>query len=262
MENSTVHYPSSTARMLGELHGVRLVNGRQHESTLVEDPSADSCGSHPKISSNTGGTDLEFPWKQDLPAWKTMWDTRPRWLKIMQCPGCGDRSIWETVANVTTSMPFIAMGLQAPRKNLGARLYADSLLGVGVASSLYHMSRGEVRKVFRFGDHAMIALASLCLNSAIRDDRPRGLMLASALLIPIQPSFVTLIHTGMMEAIFSQRALKEPRLRPAHNLHKVSSAIGGVLFVADDVLTQTPYIHAAWHLAAALSIATCTKLLE
>jgi hypothetical protein len=89
MENSTVHYPSSSARILGELHGVRLVNGRQHESTLVEDPSADSCGSHPKISSNTGGTDLEFPWKQDLPVWKTMWDTRPSWLKIMQCPGCG-----------------------------------------------------------------------------------------------------------------------------------------------------------------------------
>jgi hypothetical protein len=47
----------------------------------------------------------------------------------------------------------------------------------------------------------------------------------------------------------------------AHNLHKMSSLLGGVLFIADDCFPETPYIHAAWHLAAALGTATCNKLL-
>jgi hypothetical protein len=47
----------------------------------------------------------------------------------------------------------------------------------------------------------------------------------------------------------------------AHNLHKMSSLLGGALFIADDCFPETPYIHAAWHLAAALGTATCNKLL-
>ncbi|CAM6099813.1 unnamed protein product [Calypogeia fissa] len=266
MGNSAVHNPSSSARMLSGMHGARLVNGRQLgqlESTSVEDFSTeDQFGFHSRMSS-TRGTDLEFPLRQELPVWKTVWDSRPSWLRMMDCSGCaGDRTLLETIVNVATSMPFIAIGLQAPRTKPAARLYADSLVGVGVASTLYHVSRGEARKVFRFGDYAMIAFASLCLNSAIRGDRPKGLMLASALLIPIQPTLVTVLHTGMMQATFSQRVTNEPKLRGAHRLHQLSSVIGGVLFVADDVMPKTPYIHAAWHLAAALGVATCTKLLE
>lgn len=67
---------------------------------------------------------------------------------------------------------------------------------------------------------------------------------------------------SVSQAEFSQRVKNEPQLRRAHSLHKLSSVLGGVLFVADDVMPQTPYIHAAWHLAAALGVATCTKLLE
>ncbi|KAG8056722.1 hypothetical protein GUJ93_ZPchr0002g26277 [Zizania palustris] len=46
-------------------------------------------------------------------------------------------------------------------------------------------------------------------------------------------------------------------LKPVH----CSISCGGVLFIADDCFPETPYIHAAWHLAAAIGIGTCNKLL-
>lgn len=48
----------------------------------------------------------------------------------------------------------------------------------------------------------------------------------------------------------------------AHNLHTMSSLLGGALFIADDMFPGTPYVHAAWHLAAAVGVGTCNKLLE
>lgn len=64
------------------------------------------------------------------------------------------------------------------------------------------------------------------------------------------------------QVIFAKRALKDPDLRMAHNVHKMSTLLGGVLFIADDAMPKTPFIHAAWHLAAAVGVGTCNKLLE
>lgn len=47
------------------------------------------------------------------------------------------------------------------RKNLNTKLYANSLVGVGVASSLYHSSRGKIRKYLRWFDYTMIAAATI-----------------------------------------------------------------------------------------------------
>ncbi|ONM21786.1 hypothetical protein ZEAMMB73_Zm00001d005742 [Zea mays] len=104
-----------------------------------------------------------------------------------------------------------------------------------------------------------------CLSRAVGNENPRLLMAASALLLPFQPLVVSAVHTGLMEASnvsFARRASMEPELRMAHNLHKVSSLLGGALFIADDCFPETPYIHAAWHLAAAIGVGTCNKLLE
>ncbi|EXB53961.1 hypothetical protein L484_022929 [Morus notabilis] len=87
-------------------------------------------------------------------------------------------------------------------------------------------------------------------------------MAASALFLPFQPLMVSAVHTGMMEVAFAKRALKDPDLRVAHNVHKMSSLLGGVLFIADDVFPTTPFLHAGWHLAAAVGVGTCNKLLE
>lgn len=113
------------------------------------------------------------------------------------------------------------------RKNLNAAIYANSLVGVGIASGLYHSSRGEVRKILRWADYTMIATTTLvshifslkgcsvirictsqqtymlsmqCLSRAVRNENPGLLMAASTLLLPFQPFMVSAVHTGMMEA--------------------------------------------------------------
>lgn len=41
------------------------------------------------------------------------------------------------------------------------KVYANSLIGVGIASSLYHSSRGKIRKYLRWADYTMIATATI-----------------------------------------------------------------------------------------------------
>ncbi|KAJ8646693.1 hypothetical protein MRB53_008441 [Persea americana] len=190
-----------------------------------------------------------------------IWQQRPSCLRPIHCSIQGE-SLVETAVNVLTSLPFIALGIQAPRKNFSSTLYANSLIGVGVASSLYHCSRGEIRKYMRWADYTMIATSTVCLSRALRGENSNFLMAASALCLPIQPLMVSAIHTGMMEVAFARRALTKPELRVAHNLHTMSSLLGGALFIAEDIFPGTPYIHAAWHLAAAVGVGTCNKLLE
>ncbi|PHT48141.1 hypothetical protein CQW23_12349 [Capsicum baccatum] len=191
-----------------------------------------------------------------------VWQQRPRCLRPIRCSCHGDRTIAETIANVITSLPFIALGLQAPRKNLHCKLYANSLIGVGIVSSLYHASRGKVRRYMRWADYSMIATATVCLSRALRNENPKLLMAASAVLLPIQPLMVSAVHTGMMEVAFAKRAFQDPDLRMSHNVHKMSSLLGGALFIADDIFPETPFLHAGWHLAAAVGVSTCNKLLE
>ncbi|XP_064940739.1 uncharacterized protein LOC135594267 isoform X1 [Musa acuminata AAA Group] len=194
---------------------------------------------------------------------RRIWQQRPSCLRPIHCSlHVGDQNIAETIANVITSLPFIVLGLQAPRKNLNAALYANSLIGVGIASSLYHSSRGQARRFLRWADYTMIATTTVCLSRAVRNENPRLLMVASTILLPFQPFMVSAMHTGLMEVAFARRALIKPELRMAHNLHTLSSLLGGALFVADDFFPETPYIHAAWHLAAAVGVGTCNKLLE
>ncbi|KAK4792866.1 hypothetical protein SAY86_023301 [Trapa natans] len=115
-----------------------------------------------------------------------VWQQRPAFFRPIQCSLHGDEHLIQTVANVVTSLPFIALGMQAP--------------------SAY--------------------------------------------------------WNGMMEAAFAKRALKDPDLRMVHNVHKMASLLGGVLFIADDVFPKNSYLHAAWHLAAAVGVGTCNKLLQ
>ncbi|XP_058079707.1 uncharacterized protein LOC131227894 isoform X2 [Magnolia sinica] len=193
---------------------------------------------------------------------RRVWQQRPPCFRPIHCNLQGDQNLAETIVNVLTSLPFVALGIQVPRKNMNNALYANSLIGVGVASSLYHCSRGDIRKYLRWADYTMIATATVCLSNALRNENPKLIMATSAFLLPFQPLMVSAVHTGMMEVAFAKRAFTKPELRMAHNLHKMSSILGGALFIADDLFPSTPYIHAAWHLAAAVGVGTCNKLLE
>lgn len=247
--------PQSTlnpSRALEGVHGVHVVPHSPFASEEI-----DQDGNFPK--SSYGGSAFGF---SQMLLMQRVWEQRPPCLRPIQ--GCthGDQHVLETVANVLTSLPFIVLGIHAPRKNLSCKLYANSLIGVGVASSLYHSSRGRLRKYMRWADYTMIAAATVCLSRAVREENSKTLMAASALFLPFQPLMVSAVHTGMMEVSFAKRALKDPDLKLAHNVHKMSSLLGGMLFIADDVFPNTPFLHAGWHLAAAVGVGTCNKLLE
>lgn len=240
------------SRALEGIHGVHLV---PHSPFTVEE-----INQHESFHSSSCQTSVVGA--SQLLILQRVWQQRPQCLRPIRCSLHGDRSFGETVVNVLTSIPFVAIGLQTPRKNLNCKIYANSLIGVGVASSLYHVSRGRMRKYTRWADYTMIATATVCLSRALRDENSKLLMAVSALALPIQPLMVSAVHTGMMEVAFARRALKDPNLKMAHNMHKMSSLLGAALFIADDAFPQTPFLHAAWHLAAAVGVATCNKLLE
>ncbi|KAF7132573.1 hypothetical protein RHSIM_Rhsim09G0095100 [Rhododendron simsii] len=190
-----------------------------------------------------------------------VWEQRPSCLRPIQCCVSGDRHLGETIANVITSLPFIALGIKTPRQDTALVGNIDAKKLFGIASSMYHASRGKLRRYLRWADYTMIATATVFLSRALRNENPKLLMAASALILPVQPLMVSALHTGMMEVAFAKRALEDPELRTAHNVHKMSSVLGGALFIADDVFPDTPFLHAAWHLAAAVGVGTCNKLL-
>ncbi|XP_028758122.1 uncharacterized protein LOC114717951 [Neltuma alba] len=237
------------------LHGVHGVHVDPHSPFSLTE--TDQNG---KFQSSAYGA--SFFGSNHLLSLQQAWQQRPACLRPINCCTNGDNHLAERVANVVTSLPFIALGFNAPRRNLNSKMYANSLIGVGVASSMYHCSRGKLRKFLRWVDYTMIATATVCLSRALRNENPKMLMAATAVFLPVQPLMVSLVHTGMMEVAFAKRAVKDPDLRIAHNVHKMSSLLGGVLFIADDLYPETPYLHAAWHLAAALGVGTCNKLLE
>ncbi|KAJ7954240.1 GMP synthase [Quillaja saponaria] len=247
--------PQSTlnpSRALEGVHGVHVV---PHSPFTLEETNQNGNFSQSTCRTSATGANQLL-----LMQWA--WQQRPACLRPIKCSSHGDQHLAETVVNVLTSLPFIALGFNAPRKNLNCKLYANSLIGVGVASSLYHSSRGNLRKYLRWADYTMIATATVCLSRALRNENSKLLMAASALLLPVRPLMVSAVHTGMMEVAFAKRALKDPDLRLAHTVHKTSSLLGGMLFIADDVFPETPFLHAGWHLAAAVGVRTCNKLLE
>ncbi|KAI3696271.1 hypothetical protein L1987_79283 [Smallanthus sonchifolius] len=246
---------SNTGRTLDQVHGVHVI---QHSPFDLEQISQNG-----NFQQSTDGR-LTIGVNQLLRVHtvQRVWQQRPSCLRPIHCCLHGDRHLGERIANVLTSIPFIAVGIQAPRKNLNSKLYANSLIGVGIASSLYHSSKGRLRKYLRWADYTMIATATVCLSRALRDENPKLLMAASALCLPIQPLMVSIVHTGMMEVAFARRAVKDPELKPVHNVHKLSALLGGAFFVADDLFPETPYLHAGWHLAAAIGVSACNKLLE
>ncbi|KAH0868572.1 hypothetical protein HID58_075594, partial [Brassica napus] len=271
-EPMSLQTAAKSSNALEGIHGVHVVSPFSYDRTT-------QVGDFQTNKSSEMGTNqrlfIERVWQQRPPCLRPIHCCIRGIIKTTMTPSIfvfqfsrishvltGDQSVLETAANVATSLPFIFLGMQAPRKNLNTKVYANSLIGVGIASSLYHASRGKLRKYLRWLDYTMIATTTICLSRALRNENPKFLMAASALVLPFQPLMVSAVHTGMMEVAFAKRSLKDPDLKTAHNVHKMSSLLGGALFLADDFFPETQFLHAGWHLAAAIGVGTCNKLLE
>ncbi|WZZ68675.1 hypothetical protein YC2023_080045 [Brassica napus] len=98
------------------------------------------------------------------------------------------------------------------------KVYANSLIGVGIASSLYHSSREKLRKYLRWADYTMIASATVRGESKVLDG-----CISFGSTLPA--SLGSAVHTGMMEVVFAKRALKDPDLKTAHNVHARSGTM-------------------------------------
>ncbi|XVE63970.1 hypothetical protein DITRI_Ditri07aG0063500 [Diplodiscus trichospermus] len=63
------------------------------------------------------------------------------------------------------NVPHEGIGHARKMKNLNTKLYANSLVGVGVASTLHHSSRGKLRRYLRRAYYTMISTATVvCSN--------------------------------------------------------------------------------------------------
>nr|XP_017240875.1 PREDICTED: uncharacterized protein LOC108213583 isoform X2 [Daucus carota subsp. sativus] len=67
-----------------------------------------------------------------------------------------------------SSLPYLI----GCRKNQNCKLYAHSLIGVGVALSLYF--KRKIKKTFEMADYATIVAATVCLSRALRDEKPKA----------------------------------------------------------------------------------------
>ncbi|XP_058079709.1 uncharacterized protein LOC131227894 isoform X4 [Magnolia sinica] len=183
---------SSPSKTLDGVHGVHL---------LPHSPfTACEISQHEDCNLSTYESSRPFAANQRL-LMTRVWQQRPPCFRPIHCNLQGDQNLAETIVNVLTSLPFVALGIQVPRKNMNNALYANSLIGVGVASSLYHCSRGDIRKYLRWADYTMIATATVCLSNALRNENPKLIMATSAFLLPFQPLMVSAVHTGMMEGL-------------------------------------------------------------
>uniref|UniRef100_A0A7I4EH99 Uncharacterized protein n=1 Tax=Physcomitrium patens TaxID=3218 RepID=A0A7I4EH99_PHYPA len=212
-----MEYSKISTQLSNRLYGVELTNSQDLDQTYYSADIFALSDAEPKESQT-----LET--QRRLSFWKMAWEGRPSWMRTVYSGKEGDSTVMESVVNVATSFPFVLIGLRVPRKDFSTTMYSNSLIGVGLASTLYHTSRGEVRKSTRWGDYAMIATSTL--------------------------------------ATFARKVIENPKLRGAHALHTASTLVGGALFVADDIYPDTPYIHAAWHVAAAVGVMTINTLID
>ncbi|KAG5532181.1 hypothetical protein RHGRI_026715 [Rhododendron griersonianum] len=240
-------YPQSTLTPSKALKGVHGVHLAPQSPFVLEEINQNGNINQPTCQNSA----LESSQRLIV---RRVWEQRPSCLRPIQC--CVSVFFKSCLLQVIGTLQK-----QLLMKNLNCKLYASSLIGVGIASSMYHASRGKLRRYLRWADYTMIATSTVFLSRALRNENPKLLMAASALILPVQPLMVSALHTGMMEVVFAKRALEDPELRTAHNVHKMSSVLGGALFIADDVFPDTPFLHAAWHLAAAVGVGTCNKLL-
>lgn len=87
---------------------------------------------------------------------------------MLQGPGCADHNTFERVANVLTSIPYVAVGIHSyrTRKTEAGKLWGASIAGVGIASGIYHGTTGRCKSFGRKLDYWTIAYSSNLLAKA------------------------------------------------------------------------------------------------
>jgi hypothetical protein len=195
--------------------------------------------------------------------------------------GVTDWCLRERLANVATSAPFFLLAHRVLTRgdSIQTRQYGLSLLGVGAAAVAYHASSGPSRPHFRQLDYTAIAASSVLLLRALRTGNvgvgasaaPAGLrngisksgnvlatllQVASIASVPLHPLASAGAHGAACEAVFFGRARGGGvSLRRDYARHVALSVVASALFVGEEIVPEVPFIHAIWHVGAAVALA-------
>ena len=193
--------------------------------------------------------------------------------------GVTDWCLRERLANVATSAPFFLLAHRVLTRgdSVQTRQYGLSLLGVGAAAVAYHASSGPTRPHFRQLDYTAIAASSVLLLRALRTGNagagmgasaPAGvaksgnnvlatlLQVASITSVPLHPLASAGAHGAACEAVFFGRARAGGvSLRRDYARHVALSVVASALFVGEEIVPEVPFIHAIWHVGAAVALA-------
>lgn len=180
-------------------------------------------------------------------------------------PGGCDHNPLERCCNCATSVPFMMVGVHAikNRRTTEGKVWGASMVGVGMASTMFHASSGAWREWGRRMDYWSIAASSSLLLRAVYPKTPTSVTIASMAMIPFKPFLVSSFNSAAMELKFLHRARKNPkRLGKAQMLHASTCLLGLSAFALEDYCPQLPLLHSAWHCLSAAGVSVVNNLLD
>ncbi|GIL43215.1 hypothetical protein Vafri_1019 [Volvox africanus] len=178
-------------------------------------------------------------------------------------PGTCDRNMCERCCNITTSIPYVMCGCHAIRHRCTAsgKTWGASLIGVGIASAVFHGSYGSFREWGRRMDFWTISAASNLMTRSLFPGVPASVTAAGMLATPFKPFLVSFVNSTAMELKFLAAARRNPKLRGPQRLHAVCCLMGLGAFALEDWRPDLPLVHSVWHLLSSTAVATINHLL-
>ncbi|KXZ56582.1 hypothetical protein GPECTOR_1g523 [Gonium pectorale] len=179
-------------------------------------------------------------------------------------PGTCDHNVCERCCNIATSAPYVVCGCHALRNRTTAagKTWGASIVGVGIASAVFHGSSGSFREWGRRADFWTIAGASNLMTRALFPGVPAAVTAAGILATPFKPFLVSFVNSTAMELKFLAAARRNPKLRGAQRLHAACCLLGLGAFALEDYMPQLPLVHSVWHLLSSGAVATINHLME
>lgn len=221
-------------------------------------------------------SDLEFDSMEVLPHLSPN-DTDQRlnkWIvrvrdQIRPQGDAGNDDSWDQRAlNVITSLPFLFLGAHMLQVHTTpqAKMYAKSMIGVGVSATLYHASQGSFRRLTRKLDYYTISFAAARMIRSLwpENDSLKHVLRSSMMAVPFKPFLLSTACTLAMQAEFVHQGIKHESVRPHLLGHGIASATGACAFALEDILADAGFkhTHSLWHCLSAYSVYTTSKLIK
>ncbi len=181
-----------------------------------------------------------------------------------------DSTKTQRALNILTSLPICLLGLDLRGKVRTAegRSYANSVIVVGLAATLYHASWGRVRRTTRKLDYYAISYSSAKLLRALwPGEAAKRAEHVMHCVTPFRPFWISTVGATAMQAEFVRLAAKHESLRPALRRHLGAAVASGLAFASEDIFAENSgfvgkHMHSLWHLASTYGLWTIGELVQ